>query len=403
MTRPAVAVVATYYRPVLGGAEAAAERLATYLHRRGHRVVVLTKRTSEAHAPVETIDDVVVERLPPVGERSSLGKWVALRSIYNGLIRHRRDVDVVCCIDYRGIGLAALAARARTGIPVIFQAQTEGVISGARVRAWCQKIGASPQGSLASLATWPIRTIYGRADAIGCISRSIEREALAAGVARDRVHYLPNPVDTLVFSPVASDARQAIRDRLGLPRDSVVAAFVGRLSREKGVLELVRAWAQANPHALLILIGPEMTDHPWDVSAAARTIVAENGSADSVRFLGGQPAASVASWLRASDFSVQQSHFEAMGLAAAEAMAVGLPVIASDTGGYRDFIVHEQNGLLVPPHDVHALAGAILRLAGDAALRARLGRQARLTAEQFDETVVLERFAELIDRLAAAR
>jgi glycosyltransferase involved in cell wall biosynthesis len=120
-----------------------------------------------------------------------------------------------------------------------------------------------------------------------------------------------------------------------------------------------------------------------------------------VRFVGGQQPGAVASWLRAADFAVQPSHFEAMGLAAAEAMAAGLPVIASDTGGYRDFISHEKNGLLVPVRDIRALASAISRLAGNAELRERLGREARRSAEQFDETVVLERFAELIDRLAA--
>jgi glycosyltransferase involved in cell wall biosynthesis len=403
VTRPAVAVVTTYYRPVLGGAEAAAERLAAYLHRRGHRVVVLTKRTAASHSAVETIDGVAVERLPPIGERSSAGKWIVLRSLYRALIRHRQDVDVVCCIDYRAIGLAALAARRRTGIPVIFQAQTEGVISGARVRAWFQHLGANPAGLLARLATWPIRAIYRRADALGCISRAIEHEALAEGVARERVHYLPNPIDTLVFSPVPVDVRHAIRDRLGVPRDALLAAFVGRLSREKGVIELVRAWALARPAAQLVLIGPDMTDHPWDVSVEARRIVAAENLGDSVRFVGGQPAASVASWLRAADFSVQPSHFEAMGLAAAEAMAAGLPVIASDTGGYRDFVGHERSGLLVPPHDVEALAAAIRRLTADPGLRARLGRQARATAEQFDETVVLERFADIIDQLAARR
>jgi glycosyltransferase involved in cell wall biosynthesis len=90
-----------------------------------------------------------------------------------------------------------------------------------------------------------------------------------------------------------------------------------------------------------------------------------------------------------------------MGLAAAEEMAAGLPVIATDTGGFRDFVAREKTGLLVPVSDVAALAAAIARLASDGALRQRLGNAARATAEAFDERRVLERFAELIDRLAA--
>src|SRR5215831_4345071 len=122
---PRVAVVTTFYRPVLGGAESAAERLATYLHRRGHAVTVLTKRTSDAHPTSETIDGVDVVRLPPIGERKGSGKWRVIPAVYRALVARRGQIDVVCCVDYRGIGLAALAARRRIGTPVIFQAQTE--------------------------------------------------------------------------------------------------------------------------------------------------------------------------------------------------------------------------------------------------------------------------------------
>ena len=403
VTRASVAVVSTYYRPVLGGAEAAAERLATFLHRRGHPVVVLTKRTSVDCLVSENIDGVDIERLAPTGERNGYGKWVVLPSLVNALLQRRKSIDLICCVDYRGIGLAALFAGSAAGTPVVFQAQTEGVLSGSRVREWLKELGVRRDGALANIATWPMRALYGRADAIGCISRGIEREAIDAGIPRERVHYLPNPVDTRLFAPATPDEKRALRERLGVAPGSVLVTFVGRLSREKGVMELVRAWARAKPHAQLVLIGPPMTDHPWDVSHEAKALVDEEGIGDAVRFLGGQPIAMVAAWLRASDFSVQPSHFEAMGLAAAEAMAAGLPVIASDTGGYRDFVTHEQTGLLVPPGDVEALAAAITRLADDSALRSRLGAKARDVAEQFDERVVLERFAQLIEQLAAAR
>jgi glycosyltransferase involved in cell wall biosynthesis len=319
------------------------------------------------------------------------------------LIARRSDIDVVCCIDYRGIGLAALSARGKTGAPVIFQAQTEGVLSGARVRSWLGKLGANPDGPTARLATWPIRTLYGRADAIACISRGIEREVLAQGVPRERVHYLPNPVDTHRFAPASVDDRHALRATLGVPPDAVLCAFVGRLSKEKGVMELVQAWAAARPAAQLVIVGPPMTDHPWDVSKPAQEFVASHGLGDRVRFVGAQPPDAVAAWLRASDFAAQPSHFEAMGLAAAEAMASGLPVIATDTGGYRDFVMPNETGLLVPVGDVPALAAAITTLTTDAPLRTQLGRQARLRAEAFDERVVLEEFAQLIDRLAEGR
>jgi glycosyltransferase involved in cell wall biosynthesis len=322
-------------------------------------------------------------------------------SLFSALLRHRNQSRVVCCIDYRAIGLAALAARTVTGTPVIFQAQTEGVISGARIRSWLNARGISGHGTLGTSLTWPVRSLYRGADAIACISHDLEREAIEAGVPRERVHYLPNPVDCDRFAPALGDTRQALRLRLGLADTAVVGVFVGRLSREKGALELIRAWAQAKPDARLVVIGPPMTDHPWDVSAEARALADQSGLGDRIKFLGGQPAENVAEWLSVSDFAIQPSHFEAMGLAAAEAMAAGLPVIASDTGGFRDFVTPDETGLLVPVKDVDALAQAIRRLVSDSALRARMSVNARRRAETFDERVVLERFAELIDRLAA--
>jgi glycosyltransferase involved in cell wall biosynthesis len=400
--RPPVAIVATYYRPVFGGAEAAAERLARYLHRRGHRVLVLTKRTPAAVPDREAADGVEIERLGPAAERSGRGKWVFLPFAFRALLRHRRDAAVVCCIDYRGTGLAALAARAWTGTPVVFQAQTEGVLSGARIRDRLARLGLRRDGTIARMATWPVRVLYRRTDAIACISHSLEQEALDAGIPRARVRYLPNPVDCTQFTPANDAERGQWRAELGVPADAILAVFVGRLSREKGVMELLRAWRKAQPAACLAIIGPPMTDHPWDVSEEARTFVEREGLDPAVRFLGGLPAALVARWLSVADFAVQPSQFEAMGLAAAEAMAAGLPVVASDTGGFRDFVVPGETGWLVPVGDEDALAATIVRLVTNAGERARWGKNARRRAEAFDERAVLEEFAQLIDRLAGA-
>jgi glycosyltransferase involved in cell wall biosynthesis len=379
--RARIAIVTTYYRPVLGGAESAAERVATFLRRRGHDVTVFTKLTPAALAPEETIDGVLVRRLPPVGPRTPSGKWRFAPSVFRALRTERGHFDVVCCVDYRGIGLAALAARAFTRTPVVFYAQTEGVLSGSALRRL---------GSL----------LYRRTNALACISRAIEREALAAGISRERVHYVPNPVDTERFSPATPEERRRLRASLRVGEEEVLAVFVGRLSREKGAVELATAWATLEPKATVAFIGPPMSGHDWDVSGNVARIARESRITSSFRIVGGVPPDEVASWLKAADFAVQPSHFEAMGLAAAEEMAAGLPVIATDTSGYRDFVVDGENGLMVPPKDIRALCNAIARLVQDPALRARLARRARETGAQFEEAAVLSRFAEILDRLA---
>jgi glycosyltransferase involved in cell wall biosynthesis len=378
---PRVAVVTTYYRPVLGGAEQAAERVAAFLARRGQAVSVITSLTSVDHPGEETIDGVRVSRLPPAAPRTPTGKWRFAPAVFRTLRARRADFDVVCCVDYRAIGLAAIAARASTRTPVLCYAQVEGILSGSTLRR---------MGSL----------LYRRADALACISRTIEREGLAAGIPRERVFYIPNPVDTTRFSPPSADERRAARAELGLAPDDVVAAFVGRLSREKGAVELATAWATVEPKATVVFIGPPMAGHDWDVSGNVTRIARESRISKSFKIVGGQPPERVALWLKAADFAAQPSHFEAMGLAAAEEMAAGLPVVATDTGGYRDFIVDGENGLLVPPKDIRALGDAVQRLVLDGDLRARMSVRARETALQFEESRVLGELATVLDRLA---
>jgi glycosyltransferase involved in cell wall biosynthesis len=402
MPKVSVAIVTTFYPPELGGAEAAAERLATFLVRRGHPVLVVTKRTSLNHPAEETLAGVRVIRTGPHGERRASSKWLALPWILREVTRRRGEFQIICCVDYRGVGLAALLAGRLARVPVLFQAQTEGVLSGAGLSERMRPLGVRPGSAAEHVITWPVRFLYGHADAFACISRAIEQEALACGVPRDAVYYIPNPIDTARFAPTTVADRLARRAALGVPAEALVAVFVGRLSREKGVMELVRAWqAAAVKNALLVIVGPDMTGNPWDVGTEARRLVVDQSLAHLVRFAGGQSTREVASWLQIADIAVQPSHFESFGISSVEAMATGLPLVTSDTGGSRDFAETEINALVVPPQDTGALTTALRRLLTDRELRRRLGAAALVTAQLFDERIVLGRLAQVIDRLAA--
>ena len=257
----------------------------------------------------------------------------------------RPRYDVVCCVDYRGVGIAAIAARTVTGRRVVLQAQT-------------------PGGLVRRLLTWPVIAVYRRADAVACISHGLEREARAAGVPADRIHFLPNAVDIRRFRPAEPDERRSLRHHHDIPANAVVCLFVGRLSREKGLMDLMAAWNLVRPaNAVLLVAGPDMVDHPWNVGPAARAYVEQHGLGSSVRFLGS--IADVAPLLRVADVVIQPSHFEALGLSAVEALASGVPVIASAVGGLLDFVVDGENGKLCPPQDPEALAACITALIVD--------------------------------------
>jgi glycosyltransferase involved in cell wall biosynthesis len=399
---PAIAIVVTSYAPFIGGGETAAAQLATFLSRQGRRVMVITQRFDYRHAQREMLDGVEVLRVGRPGRRRALAKWRASPAFFRALMRERERFDVVACVDYRAAGIAALLARRWNRRPVVFQAQTDGVIGGARVREALAAAGLGGVGWLARLATWPIRRLYDGADAYCCISRRIERETLEAGVPRERVHYLPNPVDTALFRPAAPAERIALRAKFGVDPDAVVAIFAGRLSREKGLLDLIEAWCLGMPErAELIVVGPDMTNHAWDVGPAARTLAAS--ASRPIRFVGPQTQAALAEWLRLADVQVQPSHFEAFGTSAIEAMASGLPVIASDVGGLRDFVAPDVNGVRVPPQDPAAFAGAMRLLLADSARRSMLAAGALATAPAFAIDRVLGRYIEIIDGAVSRR
>jgi glycosyltransferase involved in cell wall biosynthesis len=403
---PRVVVVTPYFRPIVGGVESNAERLARYLAAHGLGVRVLTKRITPDLPDREDLEGVPVERIGPYGPRSAAGKWQFAPFAARSLVRDRSTYDVVCCIDYRGTGVAALGARALTGHAVVFQAQTTGVLSGDNIDAALARRGIKPSGWLGRLVKWPPRAIYGRGDAFACISRVIERETLAAGVPRERVHFLPNAIDMSRFRPASDVERLGLRQQLDLPADAVVCVFVGRLSREKGLMDLMEAWRivqhpdGARPGVLLVA-GPDMDGHPWNVGPAARQFSTRHGLSSSVRFLGSVDP--VDPLLRAADVLVQPSHFEALGLSAVEALASGVPVTASAVGGLLDFVIDDDNGKLCPPNDPAALAASLRALIDDSGLRRRLATRARASVlPDYDDRVVFARFAALLRHLAGA-
>jgi glycosyltransferase involved in cell wall biosynthesis len=387
---PRVVILTPYFRPIVGGVESNAERLARYFSSAGFGVVVLTKRLTRDLPDKEGLGGASIERIGPLGPRSPGGKWQMLPAVTSWLVSRRADYDVVCSIDCRGVGLGALAARAMTGRPVIAQPQTTGVLA--------------PDGTtqgFESAVKAVLGGLYARSDAIACIARTIEREALSRGINRDRIHFLPNAIDMTRFRPPTPDERCAARRRFGIPDGTVSCVFVGRLSREKGLMDLLEAWRQlaAGDRASLIVAGPDMDGHAWDVGPAGRSFVQQRNLTDSVQFVGRTD--DVAGVMQAADIAVQPSHFEALGLSAVEALACGVPVIATAVGGLVDFVKDDVNGRTCRPQDPAGLAECLRSLVMDPDRRARLSAAARGSVErQYDERLVFSQFAALVQSLS---
>ena len=155
---------------------------------------------------------------------------------------------------------------------------------------------------------------------------------------------------------------------------------IGRHTGQKDPLTMLAAWerfAAAHPGALLLLVGD------GELTPQLKETVSARGLDSSVRFEGWRT--NIVEYLAAADVFLSASLFEGTHIALGEAMAAGLPVIATPVGGALDFVHDGQNGFLVPLGGVSEIADRLARLASDAGLRARLGKVARRTAEEMLE------------------
>jgi len=150
-----------------------------------------------------------------------------------------------------------------------------------------------------------------------------------------------------------------VRAALGVGAEERLVLFVGHLFPVKAVDELLRAWGlrarrgSLAPGERLVLVGE------GSERAGLECLAREEGVADRVAFLGALPQVRVADWIAASDLLCLSSHSEGSPNVVVEALASGLPVVATCVGGVPDLVAHGENGLLVPPADPAALADAL--------------------------------------------
>lgn len=217
--------------------------------------------------------------------------------------------------------------------------------------------------------------LIGTCASVACVNEDLWR--------RDRVRFprvpvalIPNGIDTDEFRPVGSDdERRRLRTSLDIPFSRPLVVCAGRLVRIKGLHVLVDAWQRVSavrPDAQLAIAGEGVERS----RLAAQVESLHLG--DSVRWFGS--VGDVASLCRSSDAFVFPSIAGCLGRSALEALACGVPLVASDLSGTRTFVTDDEHALLVPPGNAAALASAILRLLDDRPRRVRLGTAGRRLA-----------------------
>jgi D-inositol-3-phosphate glycosyltransferase len=234
-------------------------------------------------------------------------------------------------------------------------------------------------------------------DRVICASEG-EKDMLVAlyGVPASRVTVVPCGVDTEVFRPLN---RIEARKRLGLPQRSPIVLFVGRIEPLKGIDVLLRAVSHIDGRLGVLVIGGDGKDLARKAELA--TLAAELRIADKITFLDAVPHDDLPLYYNAADVCVVPSYYESFGLVAVEAMACGVPVIASRVGGLKETVQDGQTGYLVPWLCPEPFAERLELLLNNEPLRRSLGREARMAAERYRWSEVAARVEDVYHDLVS--
>lgn len=228
------------------------------------------------------------------------------------------------------------------------------------LRPWkAEQLGGGYRVSL-----WVERTAIQAADAVIAVSNGMRTDVLAAYPALDpdRVHVIKNGVDTGVWYPAEAGGEESVLDELGVDRSRPIVAFVGRITRQKGVPHLIAAAHRFDPAVQLVLCAgaPDTPEIAAEVSAAVSDLSEKRSGVFWVRdFL---PIHEIREILSAATIFVCPSVYEPLGIVNLEAMACGTAVIASDVGGIPEVVSDGVTGTLVH-YDPADIAGFEARLA----------------------------------------
>lgn len=387
-----IALVTRRFWPLAGGGERVMANLALELAARGHQLKIVTAQWDANWAEKLMYGPVPVFRLP----QSDLPIWGTLRymaSLATWFGEELPKLDLVYVSMLKHDAFSTLGAAAGTRVPVILRPE-----------------GAGPTGDCRwqddATFGWGIRSRCRTASAVVACSDAIAAELAAANYPVERTVRIDNgvpippPRDADEVSTIRAETRTSLSELDGaalLRDDDPLVVYTGRLHAGKGLVDLVTAWPavlERWPTAQLWLIGEgpqraELEKLIVDLALCPRVFLP--GVFDDVGDV-----------LAAADLYVLPSYEEGMSLSLLEAMAAGLPVIATDIPGNRPLVRCGEEGLLVPRGEARSLAKAIVSLLDNRPRARQLGQAARArVARDFSIARTADEHEALFARLLA--
>jgi glycosyltransferase involved in cell wall biosynthesis len=375
--RICIVTVASYAHGI-GGMQAHSADLCRGLVEAGHEVEVVSARhrdgltqTEHLGATWHFVDATARRPGRPYRNRD----WLRASADAFAELHAARPFDVVHSESTSALGLLRRGVHRNVPVAVKFHGNYLG-LAAATIGRGVRESGIGPRVREAKHLVWltaghvipPDFVRFRACEAMVPSRQQLDGTVRSFLLDRARVHVVPNGISVEDF---AAPGRDEARKSLGLGTGPILLC-VGRLARDKGFATAIEALARLESDARLLVLGsgPER--------ALLEQTARRTGVSDRVDFLGSKPRAEVVHHLAASDvFVFPTERDEAAPLVPLEAMAAGLPVVASDIGGGAELIESGKNGLLVPPASVDSLARAIDSLLADDALRRRMGEAAR--------------------------
>jgi glycosyltransferase involved in cell wall biosynthesis len=371
-----IALISEHASPLaaIGGVDAGGQNvhvaeLATGLVRLRHDVTVFTRRDSSGPERVTTVAGYDVVHVP-AGPPRPLPKddlWAHMPEFAAGLSQRLdpRPPDVLHAHFWMS-AWAANQVRGRLQVPMLITFHALGTVK----RRYQGAADTSPAERIA------VETEVGRvADQILATCRDEVIELIRLGIDRRKISIVPCGVDVERFTPVAEHEPE--------PAHGVERRFehrlvsIGRLVRRKGFDTIIDAMPRLQDAELLIAGGQEVNTCPEPERDRLRALARQRRVARRVRLIGQVPHQEMPALLRSAEVVICAPWYEPFGIVPLEAMACGVPVVASTVGGLQDTVVDSVTGVLVPPGDPVALAEAVRSLLDDPVRRGELGRAGR--------------------------
>lgn len=239
---------------------------------------------------------------------------------------------------------------------------------------------------------WMLRG--GRYRKVVAISERVRRQLRQYyNVPDERIVTIPNGINLARFNPENGRSRDAVRHGFGVPSDIPLLLFVGSQYRLKGLEFAIKALVEMETKAMLLVVGA-------DVAAPFRRLAEQLGVSDRVIFAGARN--DLPTIYPAADAFVFPTLYETFALVCLEAMASGLPVLASPVGGIEDYLRDGENGLHIR-REATEIAAKLDRLLGDPELHSRLCKAGIATAQDYAWEKIAQQYLSLFDELIAER